>query len=1054
MEPEPTPAQAAAGNYSKGHVQIHGMDISLENAKGGTRRGVDPDGTPWESEMHHDYGYFKRTMAADGDAVDCFIGDDPESELVVAIDQFKGRVFDETKFMLGFLTRDQAIAGYLRHYPKGWELGPVSTCTVSQLKEWLKDGDTHKPFGGQKIKTATLRPIEERLQRLAERRGTTVEAILARGTEAAEADPDMQAIKAAGLIRCHSFKEFMAAAERQWAENARRRGADPDAILQHHKHAGEKRWESWVGFDLDGTLAKKQEPFNKDTVGEPIEPMIKVLRKHLDDGDTCKIFTARAFSPGAVEVVQRWLEEQNIPKLEVTNIKDPGMTILYDDRAISVKSDVGTTKQAGQIVRKIKMVEEIHEHCPHCDHEFREKGGPRPSDYDACRESRYEDYDMVCPNCNGVIEDEEPSDEEIEKIRQSPAPFMGGAWLADYKLRKREAQRKRRAMRQDVLKSAAPKKGCLMLEMPQTFTREVQRWIKRRIPNDQLAGDGIEKESHVTILYGFPPTVSLADLEKSEHWPSGPIEIALGDIKRFKADKRRPESDVIVVEVVGDDLKKMHHAFKKEFGVTTNYPTYNAHLTLAYVKPGALEDLDGEHFLGGRWVTCDEVCYSISHDDGTRDRETVSIGSKELAKAASVERTTLGFSKSAAAAAEAPVIPRTGSAAIMHALSRMNLDDLEAQARDDIRSKKKTRRPRAVKILNIVEGLRRNELTPTDMMIRKVPVIPPNFRPFNVIGDTLLPGDANELYKDLIDSIGMYKKTRDTLGDEGAREAFKAMLQGVRAVHGYADSPNPKSVARGVSGFLEKVTGTSPKTSFIQRNLLSKPQDSVARGVIVPDPELTLDEIGVPEESAWRMYGDYVQRNLVKSGMSPMDAFKHRMDRSPMARKALERELQVRPVQYSRSPAWHEQNFVAGRPKLVSGDAITISPLVAAGMNADYDGDNMNLHVPASEEAVAEAYEKLLPSKMLWSVRDPQNRILPVPKHEMVSQLHASNVAPAKRSHRFDTEELALAAIKAGKVDLSDDVEIGPDPMAGLGARALSPLGSSPQPANMPPVTA
>jgi hypothetical protein len=134
---------------------IHGLVIKLENPRDTVRRGKDKNGKAWANTMVADYGYFKSTMAADGDAVDCFIGPAPESEFVVAIDQkHADGSFDETKFVLGVTTRDEGEKLYLAHYPKGWKLGPVSTATVGQLKEWLKNGDTKSPFGGQMVKAA------------------------------------------------------------------------------------------------------------------------------------------------------------------------------------------------------------------------------------------------------------------------------------------------------------------------------------------------------------------------------------------------------------------------------------------------------------------------------------------------------------------------------------------------------------------------------------------------------------------------------------------------------------------------------------------------------------------------------------------------------------------------------------------------------------------------------------------------------------------------------------------------------------------------------------
>lgn len=150
----PTPAQAHSGNYRKGEFVLHGMPIKLENPKGTTRRGYKDGKEIWSRVMKADYGYFKNTKAIDGDAVDCFIGPNLESQLVVAVDQYKGDAFDETKFVLGCDTQEEGEKLYLAHYPKDWKLGPVSTCTVQQLKAWLKGGNTKKPFNGQMIKAA------------------------------------------------------------------------------------------------------------------------------------------------------------------------------------------------------------------------------------------------------------------------------------------------------------------------------------------------------------------------------------------------------------------------------------------------------------------------------------------------------------------------------------------------------------------------------------------------------------------------------------------------------------------------------------------------------------------------------------------------------------------------------------------------------------------------------------------------------------------------------------------------------------------------------------
>lgn len=141
-------AQADAGNYRKGHIRLHGLEIAIENGKGSTRSGTSREGKAWRVTMTADYGYVKRTEGADGDHVDCFIGDDPDTELAFVINQVdpKTQKFDEVKVMLGYPGQDAAEKAYLAHYEAGWQgLGSVAPLTITQFKDWLANGDTTKP---------------------------------------------------------------------------------------------------------------------------------------------------------------------------------------------------------------------------------------------------------------------------------------------------------------------------------------------------------------------------------------------------------------------------------------------------------------------------------------------------------------------------------------------------------------------------------------------------------------------------------------------------------------------------------------------------------------------------------------------------------------------------------------------------------------------------------------------------------------------------------------------------------------------------------------------
>lgn len=147
---QPTEAQKEAGNYKKAHITVQGFDITIENPKGSTRSGVDENGKTWSNTMQSHYGYFKRTEGKDGDQIDVFVGDNPESEYVFVVDQNNPATgkFDESKAMLGFNTPEEAKAAYMSNYEADWEgFGAITPVSVEDFKKWLYDGARQrKPF--------------------------------------------------------------------------------------------------------------------------------------------------------------------------------------------------------------------------------------------------------------------------------------------------------------------------------------------------------------------------------------------------------------------------------------------------------------------------------------------------------------------------------------------------------------------------------------------------------------------------------------------------------------------------------------------------------------------------------------------------------------------------------------------------------------------------------------------------------------------------------------------------------------------------------------------
>jgi hypothetical protein len=167
IDRNPTPAQAKSGNYAKDHIHIHGLPITIENAKGSMRRGVGKDGKPWESRLSAHYGYFKKSEGADGDHLDVYLGDHRKSPHVYVVDQVDAvsKRFDEHKVLLNFGSERQATNTYCRAFSDGKgadRIGKITGMTVAQFKEWLQNGDTEKPFSHVVGRKERVREILER----------------------------------------------------------------------------------------------------------------------------------------------------------------------------------------------------------------------------------------------------------------------------------------------------------------------------------------------------------------------------------------------------------------------------------------------------------------------------------------------------------------------------------------------------------------------------------------------------------------------------------------------------------------------------------------------------------------------------------------------------------------------------------------------------------------------------------------------------------------------------------------------------------------------------
>lgn len=371
-----------------------------------------------------------------------------------------------------------------------------------------------------------------------------------------------------------------------------------------------------------------------------------------------------------------------------------------------------------------------------------------------------------------------------------------------------------------------------------------------------------------------------------------------------------------------------------------------------------------------------------------------------------------------------PLKGKTGMPAMIDALNNLDLDTEIAKARGEIAGGKKTYRDGAIKRLAYLKDAKRLGIHPKDWILNRVPVMPPRFRPVSVMGSKKLPmvSDINYLYKELFDANQALSQLADKTADTGDEQL--SVYKSFKAITGLGEPQQPKNQERQVSGLIKQVIGNSPKYSTVQFKLIGTTTDLVGRGAVVPDADLSLDEIGIPEKQAWTIYQPYIIRRLVRSGLQPVQAARQVLQQTESAKQALAKELTERPIIANRAPVLHRFGIMAFWPKLVKDDSIHTNTLINAGFNLDHDGDAMQLHVPASKGAVQDAIEKMLPSKNLFA--PGTFKVHQLPSKEYVGGLYTATAATdnSKPALRFETTADVIRAHQRGEIAADRRVQV------------------------------
>lgn len=364
-----------------------------------------------------------------------------------------------------------------------------------------------------------------------------------------------------------------------------------------------------------------------------------------------------------------------------------------------------------------------------------------------------------------------------------------------------------------------------------------------------------------------------------------------------------------------------------------------------------------------------------------------------------------------------------GPEAVEKALAKIDVDKAIAAEKTKIRSGKPSTRDAAIKSLNYLVGLKTAGLKPTDLLISKLPVIPPKYRPILRTKTMDMVNDANYLYGEILAARDNYQEASKEFG--AAPDEYSTLYKAVKALTGLGTTASGDLEERGVSGLLKNAIGVgqSPKYSRFQRKVIGQTVDNVGRGVITADPDLDMDQIAIPEEMAWTLYEPYIVRGLRQMGVGAREAIQLLEKRDSLAKKVLDEEMRVRPVAWNRAPSLHRFNYLGAWPTLSKGKNIGVPPPVTGPQNADFDGDAVNVHVPSTYEAIEDLKEKMMPSKNL---RDVANfDILFKPNHEFLAGLHlATRPREGKTVRTFATREDAKKAYLRGDLRVSDPIVI------------------------------
>ena len=369
-------------------------------------------------------------------------------------------------------------------------------------------------------------------------------------------------------------------------------------------------------------------------------------------------------------------------------------------------------------------------------------------------------------------------------------------------------------------------------------------------------------------------------------------------------------------------------------------------------------------------------------------------------------------------------VAKMGAEAIYDLLVKLDLDSLSYELRDKAHKEtSQQRKAEALKRLQVVEAFRESKDVnrPEWMILKVIPVIPPELRPLVPLdGGRFATSDLNDLYRRVIIRNNRLKRLIEIKAPEVILRNEKRMLQ--EAVDSLLDNSRKSSAVKSDANRPLKSLSDSlkGKQGRFRQNLLGKRVDYSARSVIVVGPELKMGECGIPKDMAAELYKPFVIRKLIERGIvKTVKSAKKIVDRKePVVWDILENVMKGHPVMLNRAPTLHRLSIQAFQPKLIEGKAIQLHPLACTPFNADFDGDQMAVHLPLGNEAIAEAQLLMF---MPHNILNPANgEPITVPSQDMVLGLYyITKLRPGQKGEGmvFYSPEEATIAFNEGRLN-------------------------------------